>query len=173
MNLAKTLHVQDQIIEQLRKDQMVLRETLEAERNALKDCRITSDRELKALQREKLQIQKISKQQEMKIEELEKELSFTKESLAFERKNLKSLEKEHTVIMKELKLKTTKDFDKTNKQEMIIDQLRSEVDNLKEALQSERNATNLLIREHNAEVKALREEVRNKSTEAYRELKER
>ncbi|KAK6635392.1 hypothetical protein RUM44_000643 [Polyplax serrata] len=173
MNLAKTLQVQDQIIEQLRNDQVALRQALELERNTLKECRISNDRELKALQRENLQITKTSRLQEMRIEELEKELAFAKEALSFERQNLKTLEKEHVVVIKDLKLKSSKEFEKTNKQEMLIDQLKSEIEDLKEALQSERNATNLLIREHNAEVKTLREEVRNKSTEAYRELKER
>ncbi|KAL0269689.1 UNVERIFIED_CONTAM: hypothetical protein PYX00_007334 [Menopon gallinae] len=173
MSLAKTLHVQDQIIEQLRTDHAALREALEVERNNLRDCRFTSDRELKALQRENIQISKLAKQQEMKVEELEKALAYTKEALAAEQKNLKSLEKEHILTVKELKLKNTKECEKSNKQEMLIDQLKSEVEDLKEALESERNATNLLIREHNAEVKMLREEVRTKSTEAYRELKER
>lgn len=173
LNLAKTLQVQDQIIERLRKDQADLRELLEVERNSLKECRLNADRELKALQREKIQVNKINRQQEVKIEELEKELTFAKETLAFEEKNLKTLEKEHMATVKDLKLKISKEFDKANKQEVLIDQLKSDVENLKEALQSERNATNMLIREHSAEVKMLREEVKNKSTEAYRELKER
>lgn len=173
MNLSKTLQVQDQIIEQLRKDQNALKEALNAERAMLKECRITNDRDLKILQREKLQVSRINKQQEIKIEELEKEVSYLKESLIMEKQNLKSLEKEHASVVKELKIKTSKDFDKTNKQEMIIDQLKSEINDLKDALESERNATNLLIREHNAEVKILREEVKAKSAEAYRELKER
>lgn len=173
MSLAKTLHVQDQIIEQLRTDHAAMRESLEIERNALRECRLTSDRELKALQRENMQINKLAKQQEMKVEELEKALAYTKDALAAEQKNFKALEKEHINTVKELKLKNSKECDKSNKQEMIIDQLKSEIEDLKESLESERNATNLLIREHNAEVKMLREEVRAKSTEAYRELKER
>lgn len=173
VSLAKTLQVQDQIIEQLRADHMALREALEAERNTLRNCRLSNDKELKTLQRENLQTLKISKQQVLKIEELEKELAFAKETLANDQRNLRSLEKEHINTVKELKLRNSKEFDKSNKQEMLIDQLKSEVEDLKEALESERNATNLLIREHNAEVKMLREEVKAKSTEAYRELKDR
>lgn len=173
MSLAKTLQVQDQIIEQLRADQSALREALEIERANLRECRISNDKELKILQRENLQMNKTVKTQGMKIEELEKELAFARDALATEQRNLKSLEKEHITTVKELKLKNSKEFDKANKQEMLIDQLKSEIEDLKEALESERNATNLLIREHNAEVKMLREEVRAKSTEAYRELKDR
>lgn len=173
VNISKTLHVQDQIIEQLRGDQAALREALETERNALRECRLNNDKELKVLQRENLQLQKLTNQQQLRLDEVERELAEAKELLSSEQKSLKALEKEHIVTVKELKLRNTKEYDKSNRQEMLIDQLKSEVEDLKESLDRERNATGILIREHNTEVKRLREEVKQKSTEAYRELKDR
>lgn len=165
--------LQEQMIEHLRRELHDLRLELDAERTRQKEMMSQRERELKTAQTEARELAKTQSHLEVRAEVCEREAREALAALQEARKAAKIAEDGAARIAKDGAWRCSQLEERINRLENDKQMAKDELEQLKAMLEIERSAGAALVREHTAELKNMRAELRTKLLEANKELQDR